>query len=41
MYILTAINYFSKCVEAIALKEVKKENMVNFILTDNGKPFDE
>jgi len=31
MYILAAINYFSKWVETIALKEVKKENMVNFI----------
>ena len=30
-YILAATNYFSKCVEVVSLKEVKKENVVNFI----------
>ncbi|XP_019197183.1 PREDICTED: uncharacterized protein LOC109191059 [Ipomoea nil] len=53
-YILAATDYFSKWAEAMALKEVKKENVANFlhvhivyrfgipryILTDNGKPFD-
>ncbi|XP_015060327.1 uncharacterized protein LOC107006233 [Solanum pennellii] len=53
LYILAATVYFSKWPEAIALKEVKKESVANFILanhlslwnpfyiiTDNGKPFD-
>ncbi|XP_060200598.1 uncharacterized protein LOC132628857 [Lycium barbarum] len=54
LYILAAIDYFSKWAEAVSLKEVKKENVANFIrvniiyrfgipryiLTDNGKPFD-
>ncbi|XP_055814568.1 uncharacterized protein LOC129884267 [Solanum dulcamara] len=31
LYILAAIDYISKCVEAIALKEVKKDNVANFI----------
>jgi len=31
MYILAATDYFSKWAETIALKEVKKENMVDFI----------
>jgi len=31
IYILVATDYFSKWVEAIALKEVKKENVVDFI----------
>ncbi|XP_019157968.1 PREDICTED: uncharacterized protein LOC109154689 [Ipomoea nil] len=53
-YILAATDYFSKWAEAVALKEVKKENFADFlcvhivyrfgipryILTDNGKPFD-
>ncbi|XP_019167861.1 PREDICTED: uncharacterized protein LOC109163566 [Ipomoea nil] len=53
-YILAATDYFSKWAEAVALKEVKKENVADFlrihivyrfgisryILTDNGKPFD-
>ena len=30
-YILAATDYFSKWVEAVPLKEVKKENVVNFI----------
>ena len=30
-YILVAIDYFSKWAEAMPLKEVKKENVVNFI----------
>jgi len=33
MYILAATNYFSKWAEAIALKEVKKENVVDFVRT--------
>ena len=33
LYILVAIDYFSKWVEAITLKEVKKENVVDFIQT--------
>jgi len=33
MYILAATNYFSKWAEAIALKEVKKDNVVDFIRT--------
>ncbi|KAF7146064.1 hypothetical protein RHSIM_Rhsim04G0187600 [Rhododendron simsii] len=33
LYILAATDYFSKWAEAIALKEVKKENVVNFIRT--------
>ncbi|XP_021747904.1 protein NYNRIN-like [Chenopodium quinoa] len=32
-YILAAIDYFSKCAEAIPLREVKKENVVDFICT--------
>nr|XP_009773112.1 PREDICTED: uncharacterized protein LOC104223381 [Nicotiana sylvestris] len=54
LYILAATDYFSKWAEAVSLKEVKKENVANFIrvniiyrfgipryiLTDNGKPFD-
>ena len=31
LYILAATDYFSKWAEAIPLKEVKKENVVNFI----------
>ena len=30
-YILAMMNYFSKWAEAVPLKEVKKENVVNFI----------
>jgi len=33
MYTLVATNYFSKWAEVIALKEVKKENVVDFIRT--------
>jgi len=33
LYILAATDYFSKWAEAIALKEVKKENVVDFIRT--------
>ena len=33
MYFFTAIDYFSKWEKAIALKEMKKENMVGFIRT--------
>jgi len=33
LYILAATNYFSNWAEAIALKEVKKENVVDFIQT--------
>ena len=33
MYILAATDYFSKWAEAIPLREVKKENVVNFIRT--------
>ena len=53
LYILAATNYFSKWAEAVALKEVKKENVAiirvniiyrfgipRYIITDNGKPFD-
>ncbi|XP_019246569.1 PREDICTED: uncharacterized protein LOC109226231 [Nicotiana attenuata] len=54
LYILAATDYFSKWAEVVSLKEVKKENVANFIrvniiyrfgipryiLTDNGKPFD-
>ncbi|XP_060194995.1 uncharacterized protein LOC132624194 [Lycium barbarum] len=54
LYILAVTDYFSKWAEAVSLKEVKKENVANFIrvniiyrfgipryiLTDNGKPFD-
>ncbi|XP_019167871.1 PREDICTED: uncharacterized protein LOC109163578 [Ipomoea nil] len=54
VYILAATDYFSKWAEAVALKEVKKKNVADFlrvhivyrfgipryILTDNGKPFD-
>ena len=29
-YILVVTNYFSKWAEAVPLKEVKKENVVNF-----------
>ncbi|XP_019160668.1 PREDICTED: uncharacterized protein LOC109157214 [Ipomoea nil] len=53
-YILVATDYFSKWAEAVGLKEVKEENVADFlrvhivyrfgipryILTDNGKPFD-
>ena len=31
MYILAATDYFSKWVEAVALQEVKKENVANFV----------
>ena len=31
MYILAATDYFSKCAETLPLKEVKKENVVDFI----------
>ena len=31
MYILAATDYFSRWAEAVLLKEVKKENVVNFI----------
>jgi hypothetical protein len=34
LYILTATYYFLKWVEAAALKEVKKETVVNFIRTN-------
>ena len=34
LYILAAIYYFSKWVEAAVLKEVKKETVVNFIQTN-------
>jgi len=34
LYILAATDYFSKCAEAVALKEVKKETVVNFIRTN-------
>ena len=30
LYILAATDYFSKWAEAVALKEVKKENVANF-----------
>ncbi|XP_070039688.1 uncharacterized protein [Nicotiana tomentosiformis] len=54
LYILAATYYFSKWVEVVALKKVKKENIVifirvniiyrfgipHYIITDNGKPFD-
>ncbi|KAF3632140.1 IAA-amino acid hydrolase ILR1-like 3 [Capsicum annuum] len=54
LYILAATNYFSKWAKVVALKEVKKENVANFIrlngiyrfgipqyiITNNGKPFD-
>ena len=54
LYILAVTSYFSKWAEAVSLKELKKENVVNFIrvnsvyrlritqyiITDNGKPFD-
>ena len=33
MYILTAIDYFSKWAEAVPFREVKKETTVNFIRT--------
>ncbi|KAL0325007.1 UNVERIFIED_CONTAM: hypothetical protein Sradi_5070000 [Sesamum radiatum] len=33
LYILAAIDYFSKWVEAVPLKEVKKENVADFIRT--------
>jgi len=33
MYILVVTNYFFKWAEAVALKEVKKENIVDFIWT--------
>ncbi|KAL0284239.1 UNVERIFIED_CONTAM: hypothetical protein Sangu_2837400 [Sesamum angustifolium] len=33
LYILAAIDYFSKWAEAVPLKEVKKENVVDFICT--------
>ncbi|XP_004240691.1 uncharacterized protein [Solanum lycopersicum] len=31
LYIFAAINFFSKWAEVVALKEVKKENVANFI----------
>jgi len=34
LYILAAIDYFSKWVEVVPLKEVKKENVVDFIRTN-------
>jgi len=34
LYILAATDYFSKWAKAIALKEVKKENVVDFIRTN-------
>jgi hypothetical protein len=34
LYILVAINYFSKWAEVATLKEVKKEIIVNFIQTN-------
>ncbi|KAL0345824.1 UNVERIFIED_CONTAM: hypothetical protein Sradi_4413700 [Sesamum radiatum] len=41
LYILAATDYFSKWAEAVPLKEVKKENVADFIriniITDNGK----
>ncbi|XP_047268121.1 uncharacterized protein LOC124898529 [Capsicum annuum] len=46
LYILAATDYFSKWAEAVALKEVKKENVANFTRvniiysTNNEKPFD-
>ena len=33
LYVLAAIDYFSKWAKAIVLKEVKKENVVDFIRT--------
>ncbi|KAL0294380.1 UNVERIFIED_CONTAM: hypothetical protein Scaly_3122800 [Sesamum calycinum] len=33
LYILAAIDYFSKWAEALPLKEVKKESVANFIRT--------
>ncbi|KAL0283519.1 UNVERIFIED_CONTAM: hypothetical protein Sangu_2884100 [Sesamum angustifolium] len=33
LYILAATNYFSKWAEAVPLKEVKKENVADFIRT--------
>ncbi|KAK4381668.1 hypothetical protein Sango_2944900 [Sesamum angolense] len=33
LYILAATDYFSKWAEAVPLKEVKKENVIDFILT--------
>ncbi|XP_015078305.1 uncharacterized protein LOC107022113 [Solanum pennellii] len=46
LYILAATDYFSKWVEVVALKEVKKKNVIYrfgipcYIITNNGKPFD-
>nr|XP_009787305.1 PREDICTED: uncharacterized protein LOC104235281 [Nicotiana sylvestris] len=54
LYILAETDYFYKWDKVVSLKEVKKENVVNFIrvniiyhsgipryiLTENGKPFD-
>ncbi|KAL0289163.1 UNVERIFIED_CONTAM: hypothetical protein Sangu_2626000 [Sesamum angustifolium] len=47
LYILAAIDYFSKLAETVPLEEVKKENVTDFIRTHiiyrygvpNGKPF--
>ncbi|GLT32023.1 hypothetical protein SLA2020_067180 [Shorea laevis] len=36
-YILAATNYFSKWAEAVPLREVKKENVVDFIRVNNFK----
>ena len=38
-YILAATDYFSKWAEAVPLREEKKENVVDFIRTHNGKSF--
>ena len=34
LYILVAINYFSKWAEVATLKEIKKKTVVNFIRTN-------
>nr|XP_010320489.1 uncharacterized protein LOC104647218 [Solanum lycopersicum] len=35
LYILASNDFFSKCVEVVTLKEVKKENIANFIRENN------
>ncbi|XP_049414734.1 uncharacterized protein LOC125877498 [Solanum stenotomum] len=39
LYILAATDYFSKWAEAVALKEVKKENVANFIRQRNSSMY--